>query len=105
MAARSKAELQVVHVSPVDGRAHDTTQLDRLRRLADDLGGHWYELESEDPAAAMMGFATDHQVTQIVLGATKRGRFEEMRRGSIIRNLLREAGKSEIDIHIIARKL
>ncbi len=105
MAARSKAELQVVHVSPVDGRTHDTTQLDRLRRLADDLGGHWYELESEDPAAAMMGFATDHQVTQIVLGATKRGRFEEMRRGSIIRNLLREAGKSEIDIHIIARKL
>jgi two-component system sensor histidine kinase KdpD len=104
MAARSKAELHAVHVVSSDGLRRDDSRMAALEELTHDLGGTWTVLNSDNPAMAMVEFARDNQITQIVLGSTGRGRLEEMRRGSIIRSLLKEAGNSEIDIHIIARK-
>ncbi len=104
MAARSKAELHAVHVVSSDGLRREDGHLAALEELTHDLGGTWVVLNSDNPATAMVEFARENQITQIVLGSTGRSRLEEMRRGSIIRNLLKEAGNAEIDIHIIARK-
>ncbi len=38
-----------------------------------------------------------------VVGATRRSRWEEVRRGSVVRNLLRTAAAAGIDVHVIAR--
>ena len=45
-----------------------------------------------------------HAVTQIVLGASRRSRWEEMSRGSLARKLLRAAAEAGIDVHVIARE-
>jgi K+-sensing histidine kinase KdpD len=50
-----------------------------------------------------VAFAREHQITQIVFGARRLTRLEELRRGSAVRRLLREAAEAGIDVHVIAR--
>ena len=105
LAARLKTELHVVHVagdastSPVNRAA-----MEMLNKLADDLGAQWDEIASDDPASAIVRYAREHQVTQIVLGSSRRSRWQEMTRGEIVRKLLREASDAGIDVHVIARR-
>ena len=60
----------------------------------------------QDPTivSTVVELAREHQITQIVVGATRRSRWEEMSRGSIVRKLLRFAAESGIDVHVIARR-
>jgi len=106
MAARIKADLQVVHITSGDAmqRARDD-DLAHLRRLASDLGADWSKLEADDPAKALMDFARSHQITQIVVGSSKRSRWQELKGGgSIVRRVLRLADAEDIDVHVIARR-
>jgi two-component system sensor histidine kinase KdpD len=106
MAARIKADLQVVHITSGDAmqRARDD-DLAHLRRLASDLGADWSNLEADDPAKALMDFARSHQITQIVVGSSKRSRWQELKGGgSIVRRVLRLADAEDIDVHVIARR-
>jgi two-component system sensor histidine kinase KdpD len=105
MAARSKGELLVLHVGAADLSNPDRGQLGELRQLTSDVGGVWSEVNAEDPAQAIVSFAKDHQVTQIVLGSSKRKRFEELMRGSVIQKVLRAAADAGIDVHVIARSV
>jgi two-component system sensor histidine kinase KdpD len=68
------------------------------------VGGVWHEVPGDDPARTVVRFARDHQITQIVVGATRRSRFEEVSRGSVVRKILRFAAESGIDVHVIARR-
>ncbi len=52
----------------------------------------------------MVDVATEHQITQIVVGATRRTRWEELRRGSVVAKILRFAAEKGIDVHVIARR-
>jgi two-component system sensor histidine kinase KdpD len=105
MAARVHAELHVVHVVSGDGaRKGDRMAIERLRHLAQDLGAHWDEVQADDSAHALMEFARKHQITQIVVGSTRRGRWEEMTKGSIVKQILREAAETGTDVHVIARR-
>jgi two-component system sensor histidine kinase KdpD len=106
MAARIKADLQVLHVA-VGGHArpseHD--QLIVLRQLAADLGAEWHEIRADDPGQALIDFARSHQITQIVVGSSARSRRQElMHGGSFVRKVSRLAAHSAIDVHIIARR-
>ncbi len=104
MAARSKAELHVVHVGTGDaGSPGAATQLERVRQLAAEVGATFHELAAEDPVQALISFARDHQITQIVLGASRRSRWRELTSGSVIRHILRAAAETGIDVHVIAR--
>lgn len=61
MAARSKAELHVLHVGTGDaGSPTEATQLERVRQLAAEVGAAFHELAAEDPVQALIGFARDH---------------------------------------------
>ena len=71
MAARLKSELNVVHVTTSDGtRPGDRPAIEKLQQLATDVGARWHELQDDDPARAIAGFAQQHQITQIVIGAS-----------------------------------
>jgi two-component system, OmpR family, sensor histidine kinase KdpD len=105
LAARLKTELHVVHVTgdAVISRAN-TEAIDALRKLSDDLGAQWDELAADDPAAAIVEYARKHQITQIVLGSSRRSRWQEMTRGEVVRRVLRNAHEAGIDVHVIARR-
>jgi two-component system sensor histidine kinase KdpD len=102
MAQRAKGELLALHVQVEDGAGSDPPA--SLRRLVSDVGGSWHEVTSDDPARALVEFAAEHQVTQIVVGATRRSRWEEWRRGTVVRKVLRFAADAGIDVHVIARR-
>ena len=106
MAARVKAELHVLHVVDGDGgRRSDTEQLALLRQLATDVGAHWHEVQADDPSQALLDFARENQITQIVVGSSSRSRWQELKGGgSIVRKISRLAGEAGIDVHIIARR-
>jgi two-component system sensor histidine kinase KdpD len=99
-----KGALHAVHVTAAEPRSGDAESLQALRRLADDLGAHWHEISRDDPARALVDFATEHQVTQIVLGSSRRSRWEEMTKGSVVQRVLRFASDSGVDVHVIARR-
>jgi two-component system sensor histidine kinase KdpD len=103
--ARMKGDLHAVHVvGPDQSRQRDADSLNALERLADDLGAEWHEITRDDPARALVDFATEHQVTQIVLGSSRRSRWEEMSKGSVVQRVLRFASDSGVDVHVIARR-
>jgi two-component system sensor histidine kinase KdpD len=106
MAARIKADLHVLHIIAGDGarRSHEP-QLAILRQVATDVGAHWDEIQADNPAQAVIEFARDHQITQVVVGSSSRSRWQELKGGgSIVRKISRLAGTAGIDIHIIARR-
>jgi two-component system sensor histidine kinase KdpD len=105
IAAREKAELDVVHVVvgdtslPGDGRS-----IDALRELTARLGARWHEIEDDDPARAIVGFARQHQTTQIVIGSIQHSWWHIPGGRPIVRRVIEEAGASGIDVHLIARR-
>ncbi len=93
MAQRAKADLLGVHVQASDGLVESPPDLlDAHRRLLADLGGEYHEVIGGDVAAALIQFARAENATQLVLGATRRNRWAELTRGSVINAVLREAG-------------
>jgi two-component system, OmpR family, sensor histidine kinase KdpD len=105
IAARTKADLHAVHVvAPEQARRGPAAELDVLHKLADDLGAEWHVLNQEEPARALVDFAREHQVTQIVLGSSRRSRWEELTKGSVVQRVLRFAGDCDVDVHVIARR-
>ena len=106
MASRLKGELDAVHVSVGDGsRREDSRAIDRLRELAADVGARWHQIEDDDPARAIAGFARKHQMTQIVIGASQRSWWQHLTGGgSNVQRVIREAGAFGIDVHVIARR-
>src|ERR1700736_4999453 len=94
IASRVKGELDVVHVIVGDtSPSRDSRSIDRLRQLAADLGARWHEVEDDDPARALVSFAREHQVTQIVIGASQRSWWQHLTSGgSHVQRVIREAG-------------
>jgi two-component system, OmpR family, sensor histidine kinase KdpD len=104
-AGRLRSPLDVVHISPSDDTAHDDKTIAKLHVLADDLGARWHEIVASDPARALIAFAHEHQITQIIIGSSQRSRLAEIvGGGSIARKVQKLAGASGIDVHTIARR-
>jgi two-component system, OmpR family, sensor histidine kinase KdpD len=102
MAMRAKADLIGVHVVDAEGASSASTEaLERHRRLIEEFGGRFHEVSGTEIATALTTFSRAENATQLVLGATKRSRWSEVRRGSVINRVLREAGDS-IDVHVIS---
>ena len=91
IALRYKAELEVVHVIV------DDTGLSGDRQPID-------EIQQDDPARAIVGFAQQHEITQILIGPIHRSWPHIAVGGRIVRRVFEEAGASGIDVLIIARR-
>ncbi|MDQ6797119.1 MAG: DUF4118 domain-containing protein [Actinomycetota bacterium] len=102
IAMRTRAELHGVHVQSGDGLSTPPTDaLELHRRLLEEFGGTYHELNGTDVAKALVQFARAEDATQLVLGASQRSRWMELTRGSVINRVLREAG-GLIDVHVIS---
>ncbi|MCU1490207.1 MAG: osmosensitive channel signal transduction histidine kinase, sensor subunit KdpD [Acidimicrobiaceae bacterium] len=104
IAARLKADLHAVHVTGDAERADEAKPLAEARQVALDVGAHWHTVGADDPARGLVSFAREHQVTQIVLGSSRRSRIQELTSGSVVSRVLRFAGEAGIDVHVIARR-
>src|SRR5580692_5715116 len=105
IASRAKGELDVVHVIVGDtSPSRDGPPIDGLRELAADLGARWHEIEDDDPARALVSFAQEHQITQIVIGSIQRSWWHIADGGPIVRRIIHEADAIGIDVHLIARR-
>src|SRR6202167_1925664 len=101
IAFRVKGELDVVHVIVGDTNpTADGQSVDGLRQLTADLGARWHEIEDDDPARALVSFAQEHQITEIVIGSVQRSWWHIPGGGSIVRRVIHEAGAAGIDVHL-----
>jgi two-component system, OmpR family, sensor histidine kinase KdpD len=101
IAQRTQGDLLVVHVSAGEGEP-DPQWIEDTRRLTQDVGGEFQVLQAEDPVEAVLSFAYQQHVTQILVGESLRSRWQEILRGSFVTQLIRKA--SNIDVHVIARR-
>lgn len=106
LAARTKAELHIVHItSDAATRRSRDDRLAGLRQVVVDAGASWHELDADDPAAALIEFARGHQITQIVISPSQCGRWAELiGGGSTVKRVSRLAVRAGIDVHILARR-
>jgi two-component system sensor histidine kinase KdpD len=100
MAGRISGDLLGVHVAFDDGRTLvDSDALAEQRRLVEELGGTVHDVVGHDAAEALVAFARREKATQLVLGATRRSRLDELVRGSFVARVTRLAGT--FDVHVI----
>lgn len=90
-AQRMKADLTVVTVSPGPGliTPENARRLEGHRALARKLGAEVVELYDTHVPRALLKYANQHHVTEIILGESHRSRWQEFIRGSVINELLR----------------
>lgn len=102
IAERLGGELLVVSVRPSRLSSGASRFLDTYRALTTALGGTFTMLEGrEGVARALVRYAQEQHVTQIVVGESSRSRLEEFLRGNIIAFLLRET--RNVDVYVISR--
>jgi two-component system sensor histidine kinase KdpD len=106
LAARIKAELHIAHItSDAVTRRSGNERLASVRQVAADVGASWHELDTDDPAGALIEFARSHHVTQIVMGSSQCSRWAELiGGGSTDKRVSRLAVRAGIDVHILARR-
>ncbi|MEV1169568.1 DUF4118 domain-containing protein [Nonomuraea sp. NPDC049784] len=105
IAARSKgADLLAVHVTSADGltSAGDPTNLIRQRTLVEDLGGSYHQVVGDDIPRALLEFARGVNATQLVLGASRRGRFAQILSRGV--GVTTTAMSGSIDVHMVTHE-
>src|SRR5580693_6982035 len=101
IAARSGGDLLAVHAARPGRRAGSgRAVLAAQRRLAESAGGTYHHLADQDIPAALLAFAHAHNATQLVLGATPRGRLAALRPAASIRSRVIRRGGG-LDVHIV----
>src|SRR5690348_7896860 len=104
IAARSPgAQLMAVHVVRSDGLADASpANLARQRVLVESLGGSYHQVLGTDVAAALLAFARGVDATQLVLGASRRGRFAQLFAPGV--GASTAAGSGGIDVHLVTHE-
>ncbi|MCU5324400.1 MULTISPECIES: KdpD-like non-kinase potassium sensor [Bacillus] len=105
MAARLNAELYVLNVERenIDSLSASKKQtIEDWKALTNQFDARFVLEESKGrkPADVIIEVAKRLQVTQILLGQSARTRWEEIRKGSIVNEIMRQT--KHIDIHIVA---
>jgi two-component system sensor histidine kinase KdpD len=98
------SELLAVHVDRDDGLTSGPDgSLQTQCALVASVGGSFYRIPGEDVPETLLRFARAENATQIVLGASLRGRFLTLFTGkSIPTRLARRA--EHIDVHLVSRE-
>ncbi|MEU7905119.1 DUF4118 domain-containing protein [Actinoplanes sp. NPDC049118] len=104
IADRTKgADLLAVHVSRSDGLAGaDPAALARQRVLVERLGGTFHQVMGGDIPGALLEFARGANATQIVLGASSRGRFAQLFSAGV--GVTTAARSGSIDVHLVTHE-
>jgi K+-sensing histidine kinase KdpD len=87
-----------------------TVNIQHLESIADEVGQmtgakvRWHQVQDDAPAEAIISFAREHQITQIVIGSIQHSWWHIPGGGPIVRQVIHEAGASGIDVNLIARR-
>ncbi|HEX4811739.1 MAG TPA: sensor histidine kinase KdpD [Nonomuraea sp.] len=104
IAARTKgADLLAVHVTrSADLAGGDPAHLARQRALVESMGGTYHQVVGDDIPRALLDFARGVNATQLVLGASRRGRFAQiLSRGVGVETIARSG---TIDVHLVTHE-
>jgi two-component system sensor histidine kinase KdpD len=101
IATRSGADLLALHVAPSDGlTGASPAMLAAQRLLVESLGGTYHQVVGDDISATLIAFAHAENVTQLVLGASRRSRLGALlNSGGIGSNTMRMSG--DLDVHTV----
>jgi len=105
IAARATSgELLAVHVARGDGlTGASPAALAEQQRLVESLGATYHQVVDGDIPAALLDFARAENATQLVLGASRRGRWAHFLTGpGIGAAVTRHSG--DIDVHIVTHE-
>src|SRR4051794_35668804 len=104
IAARTKgADLLAVHVARSNGLSGgDPAHLARQRALLEDLGGTYHQVVGTDVSDALLAFARGVNATQLVLGASRRGRWAQLLSPGV--GLTTTAESGSIDVHLVTHE-
>jgi two-component system sensor histidine kinase KdpD len=99
------AELMAVHIARSDGLATATspTALAAQRHLVESLGGSYHTVVGDDVPKALLEFARAQNATQLVLGTSRRGRFNRFLTGSGIGETTIQLS-GDIDVHMVTHE-
>jgi two-component system, OmpR family, sensor histidine kinase KdpD len=105
VAARTKgADLLAVHVTRSDGLSGggDPGNLARQRTLVENLGGTYHQVVGNDISRALLDFARGVNASQLVLGASRRGRLPQLFSPGV--GVTTTAGSGSIDVHLVTHE-
>jgi len=104
IAARTKgADLLALHVTRGDGLAGvDPALLAKQRLLVESLGGTYHQVSGDDIPRALLDFARAVNATQLVLGASRRGRFAQILSAGV--GVTATALSGPIDVHLVTHE-
>ena len=91
-----------MHVTTEDGlRSPHPGELARQRGLVDKLGGSFHQLVGDDIPDTLIEFAKSVNATQLVIGASRRGKLSRLLTGHDVEaDIIRASGA--IDVHIVS---
>ncbi len=93
-------DLLAVHVARSDGlQGVSSEALARQRALVESLGGTYHVVVGDSTATSLLEFARNQNATQLVLGASRRGRLAQLFGPGTSTTAVRESGT--IDVHLV----
>jgi two-component system, OmpR family, sensor histidine kinase KdpD len=102
LADELKAEWYAIYVETPQQAGMSTNQRDRvyrMLRLAEDLGAKSIFQPGQSVAETVTNYARSHNVTKIIIGKSQRSRWDELLRGSVADQLIRQSGP--IDVYFV----
>ncbi|MFC4012172.1 DUF4118 domain-containing protein [Nonomuraea purpurea] len=105
IAARSKgSDLLAVHITNAEGldSGGDPANLVRQRTLVENLGGTYHQVVGDDIPRALLDFARGVNATQLVLGASRRGRLAQLISRGV--GVTTTALSGTIDVHMVTHE-
>ncbi|GGG06630.1 sensor protein KdpD [Rhodococcoides trifolii] len=103
IAAKSSAELMVLHVVRGDGLAGvSASNMGKVRTLASALGASVHSIVGDDVPATLLEFARGVNATQLVLGTSRRSRWARIFDEGIGSSVVQHSGT--IDVHMVTHE-
>jgi two-component system sensor histidine kinase KdpD len=100
---QSGGDLLAVHVARSDGLPGASPgTLAAQRALVESLGGSFHVVVGDRVPAALLDFARTRDATQLVLGASRRGRFRALLGPGTSGTVVRDSGS--IDVHLVTHE-
>jgi two-component system sensor histidine kinase KdpD len=102
LADELKAEWYAIYVETPHQAGVSTQQrdrVDRMLRLAEDLGAKAISMPGQSVAETVTNYARSHNVTKIIIGKSRRSHWDELLRGSVADQLIRQSGP--IDVYFV----
>jgi two-component system sensor histidine kinase KdpD len=97
------ADLMAVHVARNDGLSGaDPAILAKQRVLVESLGGSYHQVVGADVPRALLDFARAVNATQIVLGASSRGKLAQLFSAGV--GVTTTASSGRIDVHLVSHE-